>query len=174
MRLSTSCSSGAFHRCAGGRAGGCRNRRAACRTQPTWCRTRCFGDAPARGVRSAPSGCAASLPPAGGDEPHSRRGPSAPTPSAADRVSGGPGGSRAVSTRSSDRRRKSAARTTRRSFGSSRRIARPSSAAWRCRYSYEELTLVLNKPSPAAARMTVTRAMKRLADELRHAPTAGD
>jgi RNA polymerase sigma-70 factor (ECF subfamily) len=41
-------------------------------------------------------------------------------------------------------------------------------------YSYEELTLVLNKPSAAAARMTVTRAMKRLADELRHAPTTGD
>jgi RNA polymerase sigma-70 factor (ECF subfamily) len=43
-------------------------------------------------------------------------------------------------------------------------------------YSYEELTLVLNKPTAAAARMTVTRAMKRLADELRHAsaPAAGD
>jgi RNA polymerase sigma factor (sigma-70 family) len=41
-------------------------------------------------------------------------------------------------------------------------------------YSYEELTLVLNKPSAAAARMTVTRAMKRLADELRHVPTTGD
>jgi RNA polymerase sigma-70 factor (ECF subfamily) len=38
-------------------------------------------------------------------------------------------------------------------------------------YSYEELALVLNKPSPAAARMAVTRAMRRLADELRHGPT---
>jgi RNA polymerase sigma factor (sigma-70 family) len=41
-------------------------------------------------------------------------------------------------------------------------------------YSYEELTLVLNKPSAAAARMTVTRAMKRLADELRHGATTSD
>jgi RNA polymerase sigma factor (sigma-70 family) len=41
-------------------------------------------------------------------------------------------------------------------------------------YSYEELTLVLNKPSAAAARMTVTRAMKRLADELRHVSPTGD
>jgi RNA polymerase sigma factor (sigma-70 family) len=36
-------------------------------------------------------------------------------------------------------------------------------------YSYEELATVLGKPSPAAARMCVTRAMKRLASEMRHA-----
>ena len=34
-------------------------------------------------------------------------------------------------------------------------------------YDYEELAVVLNKPSAAAARMAVTRAMKRLAQELR-------
>ena len=33
-------------------------------------------------------------------------------------------------------------------------------------YSYEELAVVLNKPSPAAARMAVTRAVKRLAKEM--------
>ncbi|HET9387640.1 MAG TPA: sigma-70 family RNA polymerase sigma factor [Gemmatimonadales bacterium] len=36
-------------------------------------------------------------------------------------------------------------------------------------YSYQELAVVLNKPSPAAARMAVTRAMKRLVNELRDA-----
>jgi RNA polymerase sigma factor (sigma-70 family) len=36
-------------------------------------------------------------------------------------------------------------------------------------YSYDELAFVLNKPSAAAARMAVTRAMGRLAHELRHA-----
>jgi RNA polymerase sigma factor (sigma-70 family) len=36
-------------------------------------------------------------------------------------------------------------------------------------YGYDELALVLNKPSAAAARMAVTRAMRRLADELHHA-----
>jgi RNA polymerase sigma-70 factor, ECF subfamily len=36
-------------------------------------------------------------------------------------------------------------------------------------YEYEELAVVLNKPTPAAARMAVMRAMKRLADEMRHA-----
>lgn len=35
-------------------------------------------------------------------------------------------------------------------------------------YSYDELALVLNKPTAAAARVAVTRAMKRLADEMRH------
>jgi RNA polymerase sigma factor (sigma-70 family) len=35
-------------------------------------------------------------------------------------------------------------------------------------YSYEELATVLGKPSADAARMSVTRAMKRLAEELRH------
>jgi len=35
-------------------------------------------------------------------------------------------------------------------------------------YSYEELALALDKPTPAAARMAVTRAMKRLAKEMRH------
>ncbi|MQA30913.1 MAG: sigma-70 family RNA polymerase sigma factor [Luteitalea sp.] len=34
-------------------------------------------------------------------------------------------------------------------------------------YSYEELAVVLNKPSPDAARVAVRRAMKRLADEMR-------
>jgi RNA polymerase sigma-70 factor, ECF subfamily len=34
-------------------------------------------------------------------------------------------------------------------------------------YSYPELAIVLDKPSPAAARMAVTRAMKRLVNELR-------
>lgn len=34
-------------------------------------------------------------------------------------------------------------------------------------YSYEELAVLLSKPSVAAARMAVTRAMKRLAEELR-------
>ena len=33
-------------------------------------------------------------------------------------------------------------------------------------YSYDELAVVLNKPSAAAARMAVTRAMKRLATEM--------
>ena len=36
-------------------------------------------------------------------------------------------------------------------------------------YSYEELAVVLNKPTAAAARMAVTRAMKRLANEMLHA-----
>jgi RNA polymerase sigma factor (sigma-70 family) len=36
-------------------------------------------------------------------------------------------------------------------------------------YSYEELAVVLDKPSAAAARMAVTRAMKRLAREMLHA-----
>ena len=36
-------------------------------------------------------------------------------------------------------------------------------------YSYEELAIVLNKPTAAAARVAVTRAMKRLAGEMRHA-----
>lgn len=35
-------------------------------------------------------------------------------------------------------------------------------------YSYEELATVLNRPTPAAARMAVTRAMKRLAEEMQH------
>jgi RNA polymerase sigma factor (sigma-70 family) len=35
-------------------------------------------------------------------------------------------------------------------------------------HSYAELAVVLNKPSPEAARMAVTRAMKRLAAEMRH------
>ena len=35
-------------------------------------------------------------------------------------------------------------------------------------YSYEELAVALDKPSAAAARMTVTRAMKRLAGEMLH------
>jgi len=35
--------------------------------------------------------------------------------------------------------------------------------------SYEELAVVLNKPTASAARMSVTRAMKRLAQEMRHA-----
>jgi RNA polymerase sigma factor (sigma-70 family) len=34
-------------------------------------------------------------------------------------------------------------------------------------YSYEELMIVLGKPTPPAARMAVTRAMKRLAEEMR-------
>jgi RNA polymerase sigma factor (sigma-70 family) len=36
-------------------------------------------------------------------------------------------------------------------------------------YTYEELAVVLNKPSADAARMAVTRAVRRLAEELRHA-----
>ena len=35
-------------------------------------------------------------------------------------------------------------------------------------YGYDELATILGKPSAAAARMAVTRAMKRLADEMRH------
>ena len=35
-------------------------------------------------------------------------------------------------------------------------------------YSYEELAVVLGKPSADAARMAVTRALKRLAEEMRH------
>jgi len=35
-------------------------------------------------------------------------------------------------------------------------------------YSYAELAVVLGKPSPDAARMAVTRALKRLATEMRH------
>ena len=34
-------------------------------------------------------------------------------------------------------------------------------------HTYDELAVILNKPSAAAARMAVTRAMKRLADEIR-------
>lgn len=36
-------------------------------------------------------------------------------------------------------------------------------------YSYEELAVILNKPTANAARVAVTRAMKRLVDEMRHA-----
>ena len=35
-------------------------------------------------------------------------------------------------------------------------------------YSYDELALVLNKPTAAAARVAVARAMKRLANEMRN------
>ena len=35
-------------------------------------------------------------------------------------------------------------------------------------YPYEELATVLGRPSAAAARMAVTRAMKRLAEEMQH------
>jgi DNA-directed RNA polymerase specialized sigma24 family protein len=35
-------------------------------------------------------------------------------------------------------------------------------------YSYEELAIVLDKPTAAAARVAVTRAMKRLAAEMRN------
>jgi RNA polymerase sigma factor (sigma-70 family) len=35
-------------------------------------------------------------------------------------------------------------------------------------YTYEELAVALNKPSAAAARMAVTRAMKRLMSEMAH------
>lgn len=35
-------------------------------------------------------------------------------------------------------------------------------------YSYDELATMLNKPSAAAARMAVTRAIRRLADEMQH------
>jgi len=37
-------------------------------------------------------------------------------------------------------------------------------------YSYDELAVVLNKPTAAAARVSVMRAMKRLADQMRHVP----
>jgi RNA polymerase sigma-70 factor (ECF subfamily) len=36
-------------------------------------------------------------------------------------------------------------------------------------YSYEELTVVLDKPTVIATRVAVTRAMKRLIAEMRHA-----
>jgi RNA polymerase sigma-70 factor (ECF subfamily) len=36
-------------------------------------------------------------------------------------------------------------------------------------YEYDELATVLGRPSAAAARMAVTRAMKRLAEEMQHA-----
>lgn len=40
-------------------------------------------------------------------------------------------------------------------------------------YSYEELAVVLNKPTINATRVAVTRAMRRLVDEMRHVgPTA--
>ena len=35
-------------------------------------------------------------------------------------------------------------------------------------HSYDELAIILNKPSADAARMSVTRAIKRLAEEMRH------
>ena len=35
-------------------------------------------------------------------------------------------------------------------------------------YPYDELAIVLGKPNAAAARMAVTRAMKRLATEMRN------
>jgi DNA-directed RNA polymerase specialized sigma24 family protein len=34
-------------------------------------------------------------------------------------------------------------------------------------YTYDELAIALGKPSPDAARMAVTRALKRLAEEMR-------
>jgi len=50
------------------------------------------------------------------------------------------------------------------------RLDAPDREAIICRvemnYSYEELAVVLNKPTPAAARMAVTRAVKRLAKEM--------
>jgi RNA polymerase sigma factor (sigma-70 family) len=39
-------------------------------------------------------------------------------------------------------------------------------------YSYEELAVALGKPSANAARVAVTRALHRLAEQMRHAPTA--
>jgi DNA-directed RNA polymerase specialized sigma24 family protein len=36
-------------------------------------------------------------------------------------------------------------------------------------YSYEELAVVLDQPTPDAARVAFTRAMKHLAEEMRHA-----
>ena len=36
-------------------------------------------------------------------------------------------------------------------------------------YTYDELAIVLNKPTAEAARMAVTRALKRLVEEMRHA-----
>jgi RNA polymerase sigma-70 factor (ECF subfamily) len=36
-------------------------------------------------------------------------------------------------------------------------------------YSYEELATALDKPTPDAARVAVTRAMKRLAEEMQDA-----
>jgi RNA polymerase sigma-70 factor, ECF subfamily len=39
--------------------------------------------------------------------------------------------------------------------------------------TYEQLAIVLNKPSGEAARMAVTRAIKRLADEMSHAAGRG-
>lgn len=36
-------------------------------------------------------------------------------------------------------------------------------------YSFQELTVVLNKPTVNAARVAVTRAVRRLVDEMRHA-----
>ena len=36
-------------------------------------------------------------------------------------------------------------------------------------YSYEELAIALDKPTPGAARDAVTRAMKRLAEQIQHA-----
>jgi DNA-directed RNA polymerase specialized sigma24 family protein len=36
-------------------------------------------------------------------------------------------------------------------------------------YSYEELAVALNKPTANAARVAVTRAMKRLVEQMRHA-----
>ena len=36
-------------------------------------------------------------------------------------------------------------------------------------YSYEELAVALNKPTPDAARVAVTRAMKRLAEVMQDA-----
>jgi RNA polymerase sigma factor (sigma-70 family) len=36
-------------------------------------------------------------------------------------------------------------------------------------HSYDELAVILDKPNADAARMAVTRAMRRLADEMRHA-----
>lgn len=36
-------------------------------------------------------------------------------------------------------------------------------------YSYAELAILLNKPTPNAARVAVARALKRLVDEMRHA-----
>jgi DNA-directed RNA polymerase specialized sigma24 family protein len=41
-------------------------------------------------------------------------------------------------------------------------------------YSYEELAVLLDKPSPAAARVAVMRAMKRLAEEMGRADRQRD
>ena len=118
--------------------------------------------APARRVRSAPSGRAAGLPPPGGDEPHSRSRSAAPAarsrPTFPDQLAD----PSAVAAGTGDRR-ENVARYERALQRLTPEDREAIIGRLEMQDSYDELALVLDKPSAAAARVTVTRAMKRLA-----------